>query len=271
MSEYGWVDPTNTANISLVDFPPPAAERDPIGLGEGAFVYVPKAPNGTKLGPSPATGLDLYDLNRVTDPIPGGRPAVYYDPVEVVEFRNAGDTGPGAVGDPTSQVIQRTSWAEIPIADLFEIKRRDVAAQDQRVRYNAADTVLAVNWWLVITQDMRFELDGINGNWLQRQINSQGWPGGPNAPWVGIYNAANGSARRVQVTDSTTWETLYLEKTNHDQATGNASNASLDALDVAYDDGNGLWANVADHDAADPVWGYPPTVDLGVAVVFFGG
>ena len=41
-----------------------------------------------------------------------------------------------------------------------------------------------------------------------------------------------------------------------------ATDASNTALDAAYADGAGDWQAVADHDAADPAWGYPPTVVL---------
>lgn len=168
----------------------------------------------------------------------------------------------GPVGNPASQVVETLACTQLPIEVIYERKRGEIARYDQSVRYNAVDTSLAANWWLVVTQNMRFEVDGIQGNWLQRQVDSLAFPSGPNAPWVGIYNAGDGRARRVQVTDAASWNTLYLEKTNHDQATGNATEASLATLDTAYDDGNGVWTDVADHDAADPAWGYPPTVDL---------
>ena len=162
--------------------------------------------------------------------------------------------------DPAnSRVLEAARIEKLTLDEVYDRKRRDIGAYDQEVRYNAVDTSLSVNWWLVATQDARFELNG--------QINSQGWPSGPNAPWVGIFNAATIRLDRVQITDSAVWDTLYLELTQHDQACGNATDASQDALSVSYGDGSGApggpeWQAVALHDPADPAWGYPPTVSL---------
>lgn len=263
MSNFAWVDPANTATISVVDFPPPQANRDPAQLITGQFVYLPKI--SVQLTALPQAQWDVYALVQATELPPGGRPPTYYTSTLTYAFRNAANTGPGVVGDDTSIVQQTRVYAEIPIADLYDAKSEEVRAQDQGVRYNAVDTALNANWWLIATQDARFELIGIQGNWLQRQIDGQGWPGGLNQPWVGVFNANTEDSRRVQVTNESpdfAWNTLYLELTQHDQATGNATDASREALDVAYDDGLGDWQAVADHDPADQAWGYPPTVTL---------
>lgn len=256
--QFGYVDPLDVANISLVDFPPPEAGRDPALLLTKQFAYLPKI--SVQLTDLPQAQWDIYALTLATNAPPG--PSAYYTRTNAYAFRNAGDTGPGVVGDNTSFVKETAVYTEIPIADLYERKRQEVANQDQTVRYNAVDTALNANWWLIATQDARNELNGIQGNWLQRQIDGQGFPSGPNAPWVGVFNANTDDSRRVQVTDAATWNTLYLELTQHDQATGNATDASRETLDVAYNDGAGDWQAVADHDPADQAWGYPPTVTL---------
>lgn len=255
--------------FSLVDFPNlavPPVSRAPINfISGGALVYTPEQPPGFVPQDEPAPAWGTYIYQAGTEQPPGGRPLTYYVPGEDYSLV-------GSLGDPAAIVQGTRTYAEIPIAELYALKRREVAVQDEAVRYNAVDTSLATNWWLVVTQAMRFELGGIQGNWLQRQIDGLNFPAGPNAPWVGIYNAATAAARRQQVTDAATWNTLYLELTQHDQATGNATDASLTALDAAYDDGAGSWESVADHDAADPAWGYPPTVSIPQEVlVFFGG
>jgi len=251
MATYATVDPNDTSIISTVDV-------NGLVLRDGETVTIPDFAGGTRafmINNKAEPQWNLYTL--VPDNTPCGPPVQYY--IRTIDYSYTGVAG--VSGTVTEQAI----CTQIPIADLYDLKRQDVADQDQSVRYNAVDTVLSVNWWLVVTRDLRFELDGIQGNWLQRQIDGQGWPGGVNAPWVGIYNAANNTSRRVQITGvsaADNWNTLYLEKTLHDQATGNASDASLNALDAAYDDGNGVWQNVADHNAADPLWGYPPTITL---------
>jgi len=249
---------SDAAVFSIVDFPQlavPPVTRAPIALVTGNRVYTPENVSGFTLTDNPVAVWGCYEMLPGTELPPGGLPLDYFD----VSFSYALQ---GPLGQDTSTVQQTRAYNEIPIADLYEIKRQEITRQDQTVRYNAADTSLAANWWLVITQDARFELDGIQGNWLQRQIDGQGFPSGPNAPWVGIYNANTAAGRRQQVTDATQWNTLYLEKTQHDQATGNATDASNTALDAAYNDGAGDWQAVADHDAADPAWGYPPTIVL---------
>lgn len=232
-----YVDPTDTENITAL--------RTPFSgtLPDGRVVSDLTAPQPDQ---------DVYgEDDQRTDP-----PDAYRDSREVWTFV-------GAVKDPAAVVRVTSVHDQIPIADLYERKRREIADQDSRVRYNAVDTSLSVNWWLVVTESARSELVTIAAGSNSRAIAGQPWPTGPNAPWVGIYNAATEDARRHQITDQATWGTLETEWYQHDQAAGNATDASRSALDAAYADGAGDWQAVADHDAADPAWGYPPTVDPG--------
>ena len=249
MTEFAYVNPADVFDIQLLDFSSP-----PVPLSTGNRVQTPSSPGLFALGELPVPGYDVYTLVR--DTAPGPSPAEYYDPVRSYTFV-------GVVRDAAATVAEAITYNEIPIAQLYEIQRRAIFNYDQQVRYNAVDSALSANWWLIVTQDLRFEIDGIQGNWLQRQIDGQGFPGGANAPWVGIFNANTQDSRRFQVTSAANWDTLYLEKTLHDQQTGNATEASRTALDAAYDDGNGAWQDVADHDPQDPAWGYPPTIDIG--------
>lgn len=257
MSEYA-----HTADgtiISLLDFPPPEANRAPVPLISGQpRVYVPKASSGTPLGDQPIPEWDIYNLVRdVSEPSVGTRNYYQSPPIATYAFS-------GTLGQASGTVTETIDWtaSRLPIAQLYDLKLLEIRDVDRAVRYNAYDTSLSVNWWIICDQNARFELDGIQGNWTQRQIDSQGWPGGANAPWVGIFNATNDRIRRVQVTDAATWNTAYLEKTQHDQAVGNATDASQAALDAAYQDGAGNWEDVANHNASDPTWAYPPTVSL---------
>jgi len=238
---YATVNPSDTTDISDTDL-------DGLAMADNDYVRISDYAGGERsfaISSGAVPEWNLYDMDVVDAGAPG-------DP----RFYIRSWTLTFAV----DRVTKTASYAEIPIAELYSIKRNEIFAYDQQVRYNAVDTSLAGAWWLIVSQDARFELDGIQGNWAQRQINSQGWPGGANAPWVGILNANTEDTRRVQVTASADWDTLYLEKTLHDQATGNATDASVTALDAAYDDGAGVWQDVADHDAQDPAWGYPPSI-----------
>lgn len=167
----------------------------------------------------------------------------------------------GTEGSPAARVVETKVTQQIPIADLYDIKRQEIFEQDVSVRYNAVDTSLSANWWLIITREQTTELLVIAAGSNSRQIDSAPWPGGANAPWVGIYNANTIDSRRYQITAQATWDTLETEWYQHLQSTGNATDASRTALDAAYDGGAGNWQAVADHDAASPAWGYPPTVD----------
>ena len=261
--QYGYVNPLNVAEIAIEDLD--GVVLDLFGRAS-ISVRLPIEGSATEsrsfqLGEEAVPEWDVYVRTLDEAPLPG--PRSYYTPVDVLSFRNAADDGPGVVKDPTSQVVLTRTWAEIPIADLYQIKENDIFAYDQVVRYNAVDTSINPNWWIIVTRDARFELNGIQGNWLQRQIDGDGWPGGINRPWVGIYNANTEVSRRSQVDTDVQWNTLYLEITQHDQATGNATDASGTALDAAYgDESQANFAAVAAHDPEDPTWGYPPTVTL---------
>lgn len=193
---------------------------------------------------------DVYESIPFTDPVP----RYYEDGPVTTAFQ-------GAVNDPAARVIENRVDTQLPIAELYEVKRQEIFNYDSLVRYNAVDTSLSVNWWLIVTQPATTELLIIAVGSNSRQIAGAGWPAGANRPLVGIYNAATGDSRRYAITEQATWDTLEVEWFQHVQATGNATDASRSALDVSYDDGNGVWQAVADHDPADPAWGYPPTVD----------
>lgn len=242
---YATVDPGNTTIIATRDL-------DNRLLTDGANVRIPDFAGGERrftIGAGAVPEFNLYDLTN--DPTQC-EPIAYY--TRTLSYAYVGT--PGVSGTVTETV----TCNEIPIADLLTIKEGEVFQQDQIIRYGEADTSLAANWWIIVTQDARFEIDGINGNWLQRQQNGQGFPSGTNAPWIGIFNATTGDRRRVQVDNDANWETLYLEKTTHDQQTGNATDASTTALLAAYDDGSqSNFAAVAAHDPADPAWDYPAT------------
>lgn len=260
MIEFAHVNPANVADISLVDFPPGGSTP----LVSGNFVYLPKAPDGGTLIEAPVgdsganVGWDIYPLVRSTAQPPG--PLAYYTPVETYEFRNAADTAVGIVGDSTSQVIETRAYTEIPIADLYRIKRSEINAQDDMVRFNALDTALNANWWLILVEKARFSLESLGLGAALWKAEGTPWPTGPNAPFVGIYNASTMDVRRFKI-DQATWEALLPEWASRDQATDAATDASRTSLDTKYNDGAGDWQAVADHDAADAVWNYPPTVD----------
>lgn len=255
--KYATVDPADTAIISTVDL-------DGRVLTDGETVRIPDFAGGerwltiTKAEPQ----WDLYDLT-VDPTVCGGGAVSSFFYVRTNDYALIGD-----VKNPAARVQETATCTQRPIADVYAEQRQAVIAQDQQVRYNAVDSSLAVNWWLIATQSMRNEIGGIQGNWAQRQIDGQGFPTGPNAPWVAIFNASTLDARRYQVTSAANWNTLFLELTQHDQATGNATESSRIALDAAYADGAGDWTAVATHDPEDPTWGYPPIVELPVDSLF---
>lgn len=232
-----YVNPTDTTDITRL--------RTPFsgGLPDGRVV-------SGLVNPVPEWDVYGEDDQRTLPP------DAYRDSREVWTFV-------GVVKDPAAVVRVTSDHQQIPIADLYERKRQEIANQDRVVRYNAVDTSLSVNWWLIVTEDARSELVTVATGSNSRAIAGQPWPTGSNAPWLGIYNAATEDARRHKITDQADWDTLETEWYQHDQATGNATHASRTALDAAYDAGAGDWQAVANHDPAAPAWGYPPTVDPG--------
>lgn len=257
MAEFhGWVNPTNIADIDL-------NARDGRRLQEGMARFevrfgTPLDWNWVEgLGAAPAPDRNLYLWQQVDVP-----PAevTYYDRTTSLAFRNAANTGPGTVGDPNSVVVETANYAQKPIDELYDLKRKEIGSQDSTVRFNALDTSLNANWWLILTETARFSLTSLGMAANRREIKGQPWPGGANQPFVAIYNANTTDARRFQI-DEPTWETLLTEWAQRDQATDAATDASRSALDVAYNDGLGDWQAVADHDPASPAWNYPATVN----------
>ena len=177
----------------------------------------------------------------------------------------------GAIDDPAARVSVVVNCDQIPIADLYELKQQEIAAYDAEVRFNAVDTALATNWWVVLTETVRVTIYSTDAAAQWRRFESQAWPSGPNTPNVMVYNSANGRIRREAVPTEAAWITIITEVGQHDQATDNATKASSDALDAAYDGGAGSWEDVANHDAEDPAWGYPPVVNFSQqARIIFG-
>ena len=214
----------------------------------------PEGVKSTTVLPSGQESIGIYPVVQVNPTPPGN----YYRAAAVPYVLSLSGAA-YAAGTTVTQTFQWESWT---IEEIYNRKRVEIGAQDDRVRYNAVDTALSANWWIIATEKARFEILGISTASNTRQINGQGWPSGPNAPWLGIYREDTGKARRVQVTSQATWDTLEAEIVQHDQACGNATDASVDALDTAYNDGNGNIEDVRNHDPADPAWGYPPTVEL---------
>lgn len=254
MARVYYVNPTNTADIRAEDL-------NGLTLRDGAVVTLPI--DGVDANPrvfqlaadAPPANFDCYPAIEDNTPVPQ---YYTYNPALL------GLTFSGTAGVSGTVTEDRTpAFVQLPIADLYQRKRDEVFNEDIEVRYNAVDTSLSVNWWLIITREATTELLVVAAGSNSRQIDGAGWPGGSNAPWVGIYNANNNDTRRYQLTDQATWDTLETEWYQHLQATGNATDASRSALDATYDDGAGDWQAVADHDASDPAWGYPPTVDPG--------
>jgi len=255
--QYAWANPNDTTDILLHSVDAAGVETGLLLVDGLSQFYVRDGAGGTilvqSIGAQPAPQFGIYNYIPDGTPPPGN--PLYYTSSSTYAFA-------GAVGSAAATVTQTVTWIEIPIEQLYEDKRRDIATQDDLVTFNAVDTALSANWWIIVTATARFRIGQVQGSWGQRQINGQSWPGGPNTPRIGIYNANTQSSRRELVTASATWGTIYDEITQHDQATGNATQASSDALDAAYDNGNGVWQDVADHDAQNPAWGYPPTVTL---------
>lgn len=172
----------------------------------------------------------------------------------------------GTEYQPSATVVKTYNWESWTLEQIYRSKQADIGAQDTAVMFNAVDTALSQNWWLIVTQRARFELYTLNDGGLRRRQDGDSWPTGQNQPWAPIYNAATGEARRQRIATQGAWETVMLEELpQHDNETGNATDASNNALDAAYNGGAGNRADVVAHDPADPAWGYPPTVDIGDA------
>lgn len=156
MSEFGWVNPANATDISLVDFPPPAVNRGPINLVTGNTVYLPKIA-AVSLDEAPKPQWDLYNLVRATEQPPGGRPPEYYDSSLTYAFRNAANTGPGVVGDATSIVQETRIYTEIPIADLYLRKSQELTGYNAFVRVQSVRSTApgSENFWIQLQEDDR--------------------------------------------------------------------------------------------------------------------
>ena len=131
---------TDGATFSLVDFPPPEANRNPRTLIEGRFVYLPKtAPDGTTLTAVPATELDLYTLQRDTSSPPIG-------PIDYYGSRVASYVLSGALGQATSTVVETIDWtaSRLPIGELYNVRVEELMQIAQRVE-NQGRTVTGLS------------------------------------------------------------------------------------------------------------------------------
>lgn len=117
MSEYAHT--ADGITISLVDLPPPEANRAPVTLISGRpRVYIPKAPSGTPLGDDPIPEWDIYNLVRdLGEPLIGTRNYYQSPPVTSYAFT-------GLLGTSGGQVTEAINWAasRLPIAELYDIK-----------------------------------------------------------------------------------------------------------------------------------------------------
>lgn len=242
----------------------PSTFRGPYALGQVATNAAGQS--FTVVGASPENDLYDYVPPASTECDPDRTRNTYYIGTESNAFS-------GAVNTATGLVTGTWVCTPVTLAELYDIKRGDISVQDEMVRYNAVFTSLDPDWWLVVTREQTDELLLIYAGALRRELRGLNWPTGASRPWVGIYNQLTQDARRYRISQagadpkrSTTWDTLMDEWGDHTQQTGNATDASRSALDAAYGDGTGApggpeWQAVADHDPADPAWGYPPTVD----------
>lgn len=166
----------------------------------------------------------------------------------------------GTVKDTLARVQETNADTQLPIDDLYEEKQNEVSAYDAEVMFNSIPTSLNANWKLIVTARNRTMME------MMGVALAAGTPFPANAdkhPLVGIYNPLNTKdpVRRFAV-NSTQFQTLTREASEHDQALAAATEASQDSLNTKYNDGAGDWQQVADHDPADPAWNYPPYTPL---------
>lgn len=247
------VNPANTAEIWDKD-----ANERPFRLGGSGpwLLHNGRAPSSIR-GAIPE--WDIYESiedNRNPDP---------YHVLDRVDLAFE-----GTVNSPAARVRETRVFVQISLDDLYERKQQELVAQDDLVLYNTADTSLHAQWWIVIVQKARNNQNLINGNWLTRKSNGQGWPGGVNAPRISVYKANTGDVRREQVTDAATWETVYEEVAVHGQVAGVATHDCGEAMEAAYNAAD--WAALAAITPSDGTWGYPPYRELsGQALAQLGG
>ena len=207
--------------------------------------------NGRQVSRINDTGIPEWDLYLA---IMDNTPTPAYHTLDRIDL-----TFEGVVNNPAARVRETRVYAQISIDDLYDAKIEELLSHDTLVRYNAVDTALAANWWIVATERARSELYGIGINWNLRQHKSQGWPGGANAPRIAIYNANNQNIRREQPTQAQ-FEQMFQELSLHDQDTSAATKNCGDTMEAQYNARN--WTALAIIDPTDGSWGYPPFVEL---------
>ena len=233
------VDPANTSIIAgpyfagSVDRP-----GDRVMLPDGRII--------TAQGPVPAWGLyEAIEDSTAT-------PAYNTRGPDTLTFT-------GDLFSPDARVLETRTFNQIPIDELYQIKQNEIGVKDNEARFQTARTALNANWWIVVREGARADIN------MMGTALAAGTPFPTNAskhPWIAIYNPNNAKdpLRRNQVNEAQFRQITREIAEDHDQAVGAATEASQNSLATKYNDGAGVWQQVADHDPNDAAWNYPPYV-----------
>jgi hypothetical protein len=250
--------------------------------------YVADSAQGTDPLPQPS-----YDPGSLfAGPYTEGRAVTLPDGINTTASHNPSvglytsfDTGNAAPGDPRYYVltysyhfranadpalirVERTNvWAQIPIAELYRDKQRELDSYVQAVTYSAIEAGDPA-WAWVLDAPRRFDIGEVN-EFLQDRLKDITVDGDVKPYWPPGYKThiirqskEFGSQKQYEIDSdlgATGWGALMKAKGQHNESTKNASWACGQDIDAAYDaNGGGGWQALADINVQDPAYGWPP-------------
>lgn len=254
MSDYATVNPADTLEISLFDI------NDRI-LRDGQLVQIPDWTGTTphveltiRGKPEPTLGLYNYTPSAVVCD-----PPQYYSEDSTLAFRNAADTAPGTVNDPTSQVVEAKQCIEIPVDDLLAEKNNELDAYARFVLVSNCETNLAPNWVILLDTIQTTWIHRVN-DFLQDRMRDRVYDADPKSYWtqdvpLRFINKTTGAGLRTNVSE-TQWGQVMKDIGLHSFAATDAQalcQADIDAAHTADD-----WAALAAIDVESAAYGWPP-------------
>ena len=136
MSDYGWVNPSNTNDLAIVDL-----DSKPLVIE--TVVRLPIDGGGEvrrfELAATPINEWDVYTLNRVDTP--PALSATYYDRTTALAFSGTPKT-------PTGLVTETASYAPISLDALYNRKVDELTVQSNTVYFGAFQhDVASLEFW----------------------------------------------------------------------------------------------------------------------------
>lgn len=262
--------------ISLVDFPGLRGDpRAPAPLiydpgDPGLQFYLPKAPNGTPLGPNAIPEWDVYNLvNDLSSPV---RQRNYYQTIPVATYAFS-----GTLGQASGTVTETIDWiaSQLSIDDLLLIKQSELDAHAEFVTYQSVRSTDNNNFWIDISRRQRERIGTINlvltDRAKDRTLAEDSGVEPPTkktvisywarSPRLRLIRDSNG-ARLLAEVNEVAWGQAVKDIGLYDDAVENAYVACTNDFDTQHSGGN--WDALAAIDVTSYAW--PPYYTGPVAV-----